>query len=73
MSTEKKSEKPKESDLTLHPYKEPGETAGEREGRAPTGEKLEDINTKEKELGGLKKSQRAMAIGSQTGAVLIFR
>lgn len=52
-----KQKKPStEKKLPLEPrqYTEPGETPGMREGLAPTGEKLEELNTKEEELQGLK-------------------
>lgn len=45
--------KPKDK-LWKNHYAAPGETPGQRDGIAPTGEKLEDINTREEEKGGFK-------------------
>lgn len=35
-------------------FQAPGETPGMRDGLTPTGEKLEEVNTREEEKGGLK-------------------
>lgn len=39
--------------ITPYRYREPGETPGRREGLSPDGQPLEELNTKEKEIGGL--------------------
>ncbi len=52
--TQKNPNKEKNSPLKPRNYREPGETPGMREGKAPSGEDLEKVNTKEKEVQGYK-------------------
>ena len=55
--TNKKPNTQTNNKLWKNQYQEPGETQGRREGLTPTGEKLEDVNTKEEEKGGYKNEE----------------
>ena len=54
---EKKPSKDLKKPLKPSQYSEPGETSGRKEGLAPTGELLEEVNTKEQEIGGFSEKE----------------
>lgn len=55
--TEQKPSAETKNNLWKNQYQEPGETPGRREGLTPTGETLEEINTKVEEKGGYRNEE----------------